>query len=112
MHWKRALPAGALAGILHLLTAMAAAGEVSMKIGRQLFTEDAQPACGICHTLQHAGTSGTVGPNLDALKPDRDKVAAAVRKGVGAMPAYAEQLSAQEIEALAVYVSRSVRCGE
>jgi mono/diheme cytochrome c family protein len=33
--------------------------------GKQIFTATANPACGTCHTLQEAGASGTVGPNLD-----------------------------------------------
>jgi mono/diheme cytochrome c family protein len=33
--------------------------------GKQIFTTTAQPACSSCHTLQKAGASGTVGPNLD-----------------------------------------------
>jgi len=28
-------------------------------------TLDGQPGCGTCHTLANAGTTGTVGPNLD-----------------------------------------------
>lgn len=35
--------------------------------GQQLFVngKNGQPACGSCHTLSAAGTSGTIGPNLD-----------------------------------------------
>ncbi len=36
--------------------------------GKQLFIQK----CGVCHTLGHAGTTGTVGPNLDvAFQQDR-----------------------------------------
>ena len=37
--------------------------------GREVFLGTA--ACGSCHTLSDAGTSGSVGPNLDAVKPSR-----------------------------------------
>ena len=43
-------------------------------------------ACGSCHTLADAGTSGTLGPNLDDLKPDQARVEAAIKSGPGAMP--------------------------
>jgi mono/diheme cytochrome c family protein len=36
--------------------------------GKQLFIQK----CGVCHTLNHAGTTGTIGPNLDvAFQQDR-----------------------------------------
>jgi len=36
--------------------------------GKQLFVQK----CGVCHTLSHAGTTGTIGPNLDdAFRQDR-----------------------------------------
>ncbi len=66
------------------------------------------PACGICHVLAAAGTEGQVGPSLDDLKPDADRVRAALRDGVGVMPAFAEALSAAEIAAMADYVAGAV----
>ena len=62
------------------------------------------PNCGVCHTLGDAQTAGIVGPNLDNLQPTLEQVRNAVRQGVGAMPAYAGQLTKGEIEALATYI--------
>src|SRR5689334_21103747 len=42
--------------------------------------------CGGCHTLKAAGTSGSIGPDLDELKPDAARVLAALKSGPGAMP--------------------------
>ena len=53
--------------------------------GKQLFAQ----TCGACHTLSAAGTSGAVGPNLDELKPDEQRVLAAIQNGgtgSGTMP--------------------------
>ncbi len=75
--------------------------------GRSVFLEKAQPACGVCHQLADAGTRGLVGPNLDTLQPDLERVSKAVTQGVGAMPAFGAQLSQQEIEALAAYVAEA-----
>ena len=33
--------------------------------GKTIFTSTASPACGSCHTLADAGTTGTIGPDLD-----------------------------------------------
>ena len=38
--------------------------------GKSIFTAN----CGSCHTLADAGTSGTVGPNLDDAKPTQELV--------------------------------------
>ena len=62
------------------------------------------PNCGVCHTLGDAQTAGAVGPNLDNLQPSLEQVRNAVGQGVGAMPAYASQLTEGEIEALAAYI--------
>lgn len=67
----------------------------------------ADAGCSSCHTLSAAGASGTVGPNLDELRPTQEQVAAIVTNGRGAMPSFADQLSPEEIQAVATYVSSS-----
>jgi cytochrome c553 len=61
--------------------------------------------CATCHTLADAGTTGTVGPNLDAAKPPHDLVVDRVTNGAGVMPSFRGQLSEQQIEDVAAYVS-------
>jgi mono/diheme cytochrome c family protein len=63
--------------------------------------------CGGCHTLAAAGSTGTVGPNLDQLKPSTAVVAHQVMVGGGAMPAFQGKLSPAQIQAVAKYVSSS-----
>jgi mono/diheme cytochrome c family protein len=74
--------------------------------GKQIFTQQAQPSCTICHTLADAGSTGTIGPDLDELKPSLEQVINAVTSGVGVMPAFDESLSAEQIQAVAEYVTR------
>jgi len=64
----------------------------------------ASGGCGGCHTLAAAHASGTVGPNLDTLKPDYRSVTAQVTNGGGAMPAFKSKLSTQQIADVAAYV--------
>jgi cytochrome c6 len=64
------------------------------------------PPCAICHTLKDAGANGEIGPSLDELRPDADRVAKAIRIGTGQMPAYTT-LSDKDIELLARYVAKS-----
>jgi mono/diheme cytochrome c family protein len=73
--------------------------------GREVFLTVAQPSCGGCHTLSDAGTSGSIGPNLDAASPSSDKVVERVTDGQGAMPSFAGSLSEQQIQDVAAYVS-------
>ena len=84
-----------------------AAGDDAAQLaeGRRLFTQVAQPACAVCHTLKDANAEGAVGPVLDELKPDASRVATALRNGVGAMPSFKGSLSEAQIQALANYVS-------
>jgi mono/diheme cytochrome c family protein len=64
----------------------------------------ASASCGGCHTLAAAHSTGTVGPNLDQLKPDYRTVTAQVTNGGGGMPAFKDQLSTQQISDVAAYV--------
>jgi cytochrome c6 len=61
--------------------------------------------CGSCHTLSDAGTTGTIGPNLDTLRPPQVVVEEQVTNGGGAMPAFAGTLTEQQIADVAAYVS-------
>jgi len=69
--------------------------------GKSIFTT----TCGACHTLSDAGTSGAVGPNLDAAKPSKDRVVDRVTNGQGGMPSFKGTLDAAQIQAVADYVS-------
>lgn len=75
--------------------------------GRQLFTKTAAPSCAICHTLKDAGSEGAIGPNLDELKPDGERVAKALRNGLGQMPPFKASLSEEQIIALTRYVAQA-----
>lgn len=68
--------------------------------GKSLFVTN----CGGCHTLADAGTSGTVGPNLDDLKPDYQAATAQITNGGGVMQAYKGTFTTQQIADLAAYV--------
>lgn len=92
--------------LLLLTPAVAMADEQQLARGKLIFTEQAQPSCTICHTLSDAGSNGAIGPDLDELKPSRKQVREAVRSGVGVMPGFAESLSAEDIDAVALYVAR------
>lgn len=61
--------------------------------------------CSGCHTLAAANASGTVGPNLDDAKPSKELVVDRVTNGKGGMPAFGNQLTDEQIDAIAEYVS-------
>jgi cytochrome c553 len=77
-------------------------GQGNATAGKAVF---AKAGCGSCHTLQDAGSSGTVGPNLDDAKPSHDLVVERVTNGMGVMPSFKGQLSEKEIQDVAAYVS-------
>ena len=61
--------------------------------------------CSSCHTLADAGSNAQIGPNLNEIRPDMMRVITIVTNGIGVMPAYEGQLTADEIEAVSYYVS-------
>jgi cbb3-type cytochrome c oxidase subunit III len=69
--------------------------------GKDIFTQN----CGGCHTLADAGTSGTVGPNLDEKKPPKSLVVERVTNGKAPMPPFKGTLTDAQIQAVADYVS-------
>jgi len=61
--------------------------------------------CGSCHTFADAGTSGSIGPNLDDAAPSLDLALDRITNGQGAMPSFSGQLTDQQIADVAAYVS-------
>ncbi len=69
--------------------------------GKKIF----QSQCAACHTLKAAGATGTVGPNLDQLKPSEDVVKHQVEVGGGPMPAFKGKLTDDQIAAVSKFVA-------
>ncbi len=65
--------------------------------------------CGGCHTLQAAKSKGTVGPDLDQLRPDAQTVERQVRNGGVGMPSFSKKLNEVQISQVAEFVSESTR---
>jgi len=81
-----------------------ATDSAQLERGKTLFTSAAVPACAVCHTLADAGTSGTIGPDLDELKPGMDQIKRVLREGDGAMPSFSATMSEADMNAVAAYV--------
>ena len=67
----------------------------------------ASAGCGGCHTLKAANASGTVGPNLDELKPALEATQEQVINGGGGMPPFKGQLTDQQIADVSAFVFQS-----
>ena len=76
-----------------------------MKLGLDVYNNKAM--CGVCHSLEAAGSGGQIGPSLDMLKPKISQVINAVTNGIGVMPPWDDILTSEEIEAVAYYVFKS-----
>ena len=72
--------------------------------GKQVFET---AGCSGCHTLEDAGATGTVGPNLDQAKPPLSLAVERVTKGKGAMPSFKGQLSDKQIADVTAYVVKA-----
>jgi cytochrome c6 len=64
----------------------------------------ASAGCTSCHTLKDAGASGTIGPNLDEAKPEKDLILDRVEHGKPPMPAFKGQLTDKQIADVVDYV--------
>jgi cytochrome c oxidase subunit 2 len=89
--------------------------EQLIALGREVFVSAG--ACGACHTLADAGTSGTTGPDLDRVLPGQSedeirtdvvdpdaRVEAGYQAGV-MPPNFGETLSAQQLDGLVAYLA-------
>ncbi len=80
-----------------------AAAEGDPAKGKSIY---ASAGCGGCHTFSAAGSTGTVGPNLDDSKTDFDAAFQQIKNGGGGMPAFGDRLSDQEIADVAAFVTQ------
>jgi cbb3-type cytochrome c oxidase subunit III len=69
--------------------------------GKSIF----QSQCASCHTLKAAAATGTIGPNLDQLKPSLAITKHQVEVGGGVMPAFKGKLTDTQIDAVAKFVA-------
>lgn len=77
-------------------------GEGDAAAGMEIF---ASAGCGSCHTYGKANSNGQIGPNLDDSSIDFDGAVDRVTNGRGAMPAFKDQLSSEEINNVAAFVT-------
>jgi mono/diheme cytochrome c family protein len=89
--------------------------------GEEVFTSVADPACGTCHTLEAAGATQTLGPNLDKTLADKD--AAYINRAIvdpdaeiaagfadNLMPEdYGEKLTEQQLADLTAFLVQTTR---
>lgn len=80
-------------------TTPAGPSQAQLAEGEKLFKQK----CGTCHTLAAAGTKGTIGPNLDDLRPSMQVVLQAIALGPGVMPA--KLYTGKQAQAVAAFVA-------
>ena len=90
--------------IFIFITSISTASDIFAK-GREIFLNKGN--CMTCHILSEAKSTGMIGPNLNELRPDKEKVIIVVTNGIGVMPSYQDILSKDEIESVAHYVSKA-----
>jgi mono/diheme cytochrome c family protein len=72
--------------------------------GKQVFSS---AGCSGCHTLEAANATGSVGPNLDQLRPTFEQVKTRVEEGAGVMPSFKGKLTDAQIRDVAAFVSQT-----
>ena len=73
--------------------------------GKEIFLE--QGTCASCHSLSDASSEANIGPNLDEIRPDFNRIIMAVTNGIGVMPSFVGILSEEEINAVSHYVYKA-----
>jgi mono/diheme cytochrome c family protein len=68
--------------------------------GEILFNE----SCASCHQFEAAGSTGSIGPNLDDSAVSLDEAIRQIANGGGQMPAFKDQFTEEQIDAVARYV--------
>jgi mono/diheme cytochrome c family protein len=81
-------------------------GGTAASEGEQIFAEN---GCGGCHTYGPAGSSGTTGPNLDDSSVTFEQAVEQITNGGGGMPPFEGDLTAEQIDAVARYVTEGGR---
>jgi mono/diheme cytochrome c family protein len=71
--------------------------------GKEIY---ASAGCGGCHTFGPAGSSGSVGPNLDDSSASFEDAVNQIKNGGGGMPAFGDRLSDQELSDVAAFVTQ------
>jgi quinohemoprotein ethanol dehydrogenase len=79
------------------------ASEGNAEAGKAIYAEQ---GCGGCHVFEPAGSSGTVGPNLDDSDVDFEGAVEQIRNGGGGMPAFGDKLNDQQIADVAAFVTQ------
>jgi mono/diheme cytochrome c family protein len=79
-------------------------GGGNVAAGKTVFVSN---GCGACHTFKAAGTTGTVGPNLDRSTASRATIVDRITNGKGTMQPYSSVLSSQQIQDVADFVLQS-----
>ena len=74
--------------------------------GEEIF---ASAGCGGCHTYSPAGSSGSVGPNLDDSSVTFEQAVEQITNGGGGMPPFEGDLTTEQIDAVARYVTEGGR---
>jgi cytochrome c553 len=77
--------------------------------GEKIFSTQ---GCSGCHTLEAAGATGKVGPSLDELRPNEQRVIKQVTNGGNGMPSFKDKLSPVEIKQVAAFVSTAAGAGK
>ena len=72
--------------------------------GKQAFVT---AGCGACHTLKAAGTTGTLGPNLDRSTAPQAAILNAITNGKGTMQAFVDKLTPQQLQDVAEFAYQS-----